>query len=301
MADSISFTTGTACLCCAIPAVLKCRIRGGTASLVGLAEYASPSSPPKKYRTETVGGSTAGCNVVRITCAPASAPAGFAFSWDGSGDYDISTGAFTDNAWERYYPTDGITICGSAAGYTISSHRGSPFNPSHVGTDSNSTQVKTQTTNTITFPGTCSIIWQTYLGTFTATLSNEDTESDGITRLFAGAPGTWGSWIVAGAAGCTSIPPTCCVARWQLRAAATFSWFYQESQARAEKSGMTPSTTYNVHFEIYRKPYGTGTYAWYQTLIVSATSDGAGFVTVDINVPNAQGYDSWCHDASLHL
>jgi hypothetical protein len=303
MCASISGTTAGTCQCCGTPtpATLKCRTRGGTASLCGFSEYASASSPPKKYRTQTMSGAVVGCNYTG-GCAAAGFKGGFGLKWSGSYDYSSSTcAALSNTQYEDFYGTDNVSYCGvnygSPLGHTLIPAGITPY-PSYFG-DGGGTLVQAATYQTWPYLGVCSYANQKFTGSVTATLSNEDLETDAITRLLAGGGGTWGSWIVSGAAGCTGTPPSCCRAQYEQRTSA-FSFAYNESQFRVQLGGLTPSTFYYCRIEIYRRVRGGGgLFTHYSTMVLSGTTDGSGNYSVDGNAPNDEGYETYAQSAAV--
>jgi hypothetical protein len=130
------------------------------------------------------------------------------------------------------------------------------------------------------------------------TLSEEDTDQNAIDRLLAGAGGEWSGWLSPGATGCTGSPPPCCLARWEERTD-DFDFIYQESEFRVTASGLTPSTTYNARVDIQRRTFGSGSYALFQTVIVSGTTDGSGNFQEDGEVPNEEGFESYASAAYI--
>lgn len=284
-----TIVTIPACVGCCGPCettTLKCRIRGGTATLCGYAEYVSPSTPPKAYRKRTLSGSITGNTYSNASCSTFVCSSTDTDS--GSCDYDATTCALT---------VGGVSVrtqVGSCGG--TGSTPGCSFGSFPAGGD---TDVYTQTQRTVTndfvcrtFNGGVSYFNRSSQPTRKEVLSIEDTESDAITRLLAGGGGTWGSWIASGAAGCTGTPPSCCLARWESRSSG-FSLVYQESQWELPFTGLTPGTSYTGKVNIWRRTFGSGSYTLFATVSAWGTADGSGNLTLTGDVPNLKGYESY--------
>lgn len=299
MSDVVITGHADACVCCGNlqAATLSCRIRGGTATLCGYSEYSGyASTPPKKYRRKTYSGvitSTArsGCGTGTLIYCDETTYSGYRL-------YDLSNCATSLTALQQYRTSDcfpNTCALGSITNFTPpedwSNFAGvtSTFSATVWSQDGNGNCYAT---------AACSAGFGIADGTRTQTLSDEDTNDDAIARLLAGSGGTWGSWIVQGATGCTGSPPSCCLARYQERTSG-FSFIYQESQFRVTASGLDPSTSYNARVEIYRRTYGSGSYALYQTMIVSDTTDGSGNFSADGDVPNDEGFESYAANAFI--
>ncbi len=179
------------------------------------------------------------------------------------------------------------------------------FQPGTFGLSSDGVLVTSQTLKTWTYgsggciqPGSGNS--RSWGGAVTATLSDEDQESDAISRLTTSGPGSiWSAFTTVGnGSGGTCINSVCCLARWEQRTT-LFTFTYQEAQARVTKTGLTPSKSYLVKLVIFRRVFGVNPYVLFQTLFVSATADGSGNLTVDINVPNTVGFESYASSASI--
>lgn len=292
--SSISATTATACQCCGTPGTLECRTRGGTATLVGHDEFTSPSTPPKKYRDMSVSGYWATCDYSGFGCT--GHVDANRMEYAGTCNYSATTGSAT-NTFNRKYGVN--TDCNTPP--TTSAYDNPlcerPYTPD-TGSNGDYPSIATITTSGLTRKwdyenGTwapCTQaggVYRTWHGEVDWVLSTEDTEADAIARLVAGT--SWGSWLTVGG-GCSL--PACCLANYEPRTAG-FSFAYQEAQLRVTASGLTPSTNYDAVVPIYRRTYGSGSYAVYELLIVSGTTDGSGNFSVTTDVPNARGYDSY--------
>ncbi len=288
MSSASTTFTATGCdSCCGIPVTctgMECRVRGGTATLCGFEEYVSPSTPPNKYRRQTISGtnssqtySDSGCTVptgASVTCT-----IDFVCQYNSSTCVPTASGAGQ--------------ICN---GSFIQPANCNPlvYNPTPA-CDTNESATPTQIT--FSSSGACCLsspgIWEkSTADSRTATLTDQDTDSDALSRLLAGAGGTWGSWIASGGVGCTGTPPSCCIAGWEIRSSG-FSFGYQESQFRVPFTGLTPSTRYSISIQIYRRVYGAGSYTLFATLYLSDVSDVSGNLTFTGDVPNAAGFQTY--------
>ena len=270
--------------------------------LIGYSEYASPSSPPLKYLVQTYSGYLVTCLWLSNSACSGSPFAASAFRQYGSISYDPVTGNPTSTAYNQPANRGSNCTLGSDSGSptNITAPDGAAYNSGTINSCASGSITNTQTTTTATGTGACSGTANGCIinGPLTKTLSSPDTETNAINRLLAGAGGTWGSWIVSGAAGCTGTPPSCCLADYEQRTTA-FTFDYHESQFQVTQSGLTPTRLYYCQVQIYRRTYGTGTYTLFQTLYLSATTDGSGNFSLQGNVPNAEGYQSYAAAAYI--
>lgn len=289
-------------------ATLTCRTRGGTASLVGIAEYTTPSTPPKKYRMQTLTGQQRTCstNNPYLDCNPSvhGGDAGNERIY-GTVVYDALTGVPTNT---QYTQSRTITA-GSPCGDGVDQYPPglvdppAPYNLPAASADRSLTTTPTQS-QSVGFAvcrdtGGGSTI---AIGTKSKTLSDEDMDSDALARLLAGAGGTWSSYQLTGdGTGGTCLPSSCCRAARQTRTTG-FTFEYKEAQFKIIKTGLTPSKTYQAQVDVMRRPYGVGSYAKIQTLIVSGTTDGAGNLEIaDQAVPNIAGFETYVANACVQL
>lgn len=255
--------------------------------MIGCAEYVSPSNPAKAYRRVEDSGSATSDFYSDSGCTMGGAAPSVTCVYTGFRQYDAITGMFT---------TGGATICN---GSTISTGEGCGKN----GNSCDAVWTFTQTTQSRMSTGLCcpsgSIFSKESADTLVITLSDEDVEADAILRLLAGAGGTWTAWTATGdGTGGTCIPSSCCLAQYEQRTT-SFSFQYQEAQFRVAGSGLTPSTTYTVKVDIWRRTYGTGMFTHYSTLTYSETTDGSGNFTFDDDVPNAVGFETYAASAVI--
>ncbi len=306
----IQVTTATSCACCGtcITGTFECRTRGGTASLCGASEYTSPSTPPKKYRTQTFSGT------LDICTYQGSPPCTFAAYHDRF----IFSGALTTNSstcisaaspvtssagtnWAGSGPTpntcSGISF---SIANIVSDNNASPNAPTDIGNSlitkigfnifqaANTAEVTyTATTFAWSSASICRGLNDIPSGAVTAVLTDEDTDSDAVARLLAGGGGTWSGWSAGSS--------TTCLAHYEQRTG--FSFAYQESQWRVTASGLAPGQTYSTNIDIYRRPFGSGSYVLYQSLMASDVADGAGNLEITGDVPNDVGFETYAQQA----
>jgi hypothetical protein len=276
-------------------ATLACAIRGGTASMIGMTEYVSPSSPPMFYLQRTMSGTGSityytcdnGTNCTRNcrTCVN---------SCVGECHYDAVTGVLSNNlTW-----TKGCTSTPNP--YTPNPNDQIIFwsvPPQGV------TQGQSQTQQYAVGNNVCASEQDDYnqhkeVGNYTSTLSNPDTEANAIVRLLNGAGGTWGSYATVGA-GCSN--PACCRAAWQLRTGTMTSFEYKQVKFKITASGLPASLTVYAQVDVMQRTYGTGSYAKVNTIVVSGTTDGSGNLTItDQIVPDYQGYETYVANAVVY-
>ncbi len=126
------------------------------------------------------------------------------------------------------------------------------------------------------------------------TLSVEDTESDAIARI--PGIGTWSDYTSCGG------DPLCCRTAWQLRGAGQFSFEYVESRIKVQGGTSLASQHVSVSVELWRRAYGSGSYALYQTLEDDTTSDGSKFFSVDFGVVNnTAGFETICLNCKVNV
>ncbi len=277
---TITATTAGVCECCEVcaPTGYDCRTRGGTAVLCGFSEYTLPSTPPKKYRVETV-------TLVEVVICPNDGGSGTRAPRTQIDTYNSLTCAVSRTG-------DFIGTCTSMASDTLTGL-----------TPTTNTRVLS-TNGNVQAPGRhycgCFDYEINVVATRTATLSVEDTEANALTRLFAGAAGTWSAWTATGSgSGGTCLPGTCCLARWELRGAGDFSITYQEAEWRVVRTGLTPSTSYSIKVELWRRVFGVGSYVYYGHQYFTASSDGAGNLSTTGAVANDRGFETYVKGIEL--
>lgn len=260
------------CDTCVPPVIdFTCRIKGGTVSLCGFNEYTSPSSPPKRYRTETANGSSATCVYHGAGCNPPDFFESDEYAFVGSRGYDISC-SYSTSATQTF--SQGFISCGTYENIEVTPWNGGliAFAPATFNT--------TRTLNQITSTPGChaqGVNSTNSNGTVESQLSDEDTDADVIARVIASP---WSAWFGGN-----------CTAGWSIRISG-YSFVYQEAEWRVEASGLIPSHNYDLTINIYRRPTG-GVYSLYDTVTTTHASSVSGTIDVIDTVPNAQGYETY--------
>jgi hypothetical protein len=282
---------------------MSCRTRGGTASLIGFSEFASPSTPPKKYRIKTWTGRHDRCNYSTQANCNAGTPI------QGSDasirtlvcTYNKTTGALTSTG--SIVTNQNLGVCPATTVISTIYDCSLDFLGGNQNTD-NFTYTVTQTQiNETGIPG-CTfhgVVWtKDPVSTLQEQLTDEDTETDAISRLLAGAGGTWSSWTVTGnGSGGTCIPSSCCLSRYEQRTTG-FGFVYQEAQFQINQTGLVANTPYNVSVDLWRRAFGTGSFAFWKTITVAGTTDSSGVLFIDQqSVPIDVGFETYA--ATAHI
>ncbi len=284
---TITSTTPNPCGCCGGEPpddCFSCRTKGPTATLCGYPEFVPVdedsedvpcNTPGKIYRKASYSGALTICDYNTVGCSPDHLQKSTIVTYSGACEKDVDDCSQISNASvAREVST--VTCGGSGTVTTTSECPVFSTEP-----DSVFTPVVTEDCTVLTVDGTeeCSNFGSTSVfvsGEVVVTLSEEDTEADAIVRLLATA-----SWSSYGSA---------CVAGYQVRTGPSFS--YTDVQWRVVKTGLLPSTSYDVDIEIWRRSYGVGSYVLYSTLTATGTTDGSGNLTITGDVPNDRGYQS---------
>lgn len=266
-----------------VPPSFDCRSIGGAASICGIEEFII-SSPPQRYLSSSMGGTVYYCNYSG-SASDCSNPVieSYVLDYDGGCTVNPLDCSTTSTATQKYYValnypgecgTRGtlISTSTSCTGGGLQNMAGN-----FKAVPDSSTQCTVKSVN----PSNCAI-----QGTAVTTLSNPDSDANAIQRLIMGS--TWSSWSTVGT-DCSN--PDCCLAQWQQRAALTFN--YQDAEWRVERSGLSPSTVYNIDVDIARRVYGVGDYVHYATLSTTKATDAAGYLAVTGSVPNDANYQSY--------
>ena len=117
-----------------------------------------------------------------------------------------------------------------------------------------------------------------------ATLTNEDTETDAITRVLAANP--YGGWT-------PDMPPMMtCLSRWEIRTMG-FDFIYEESQFMYVVTGLAPSTSYTLTLDVYESLFGMSSFSMTGTISAGFMSDSSGNATITGNFPITRGYDTY--------
>lgn len=164
---------------CGIKCTMVCQHKTVDPSLCGFQEYTSPSTPPKMYRRQTPSGSFTGCNMDTGCHTPGG---GFSYSWHGSYQYDSSSCAETNGMVETF--TGGVfTGSCSNGGSPVDSTPPKDFVPSNAGG-----AVPVVMPNSKTWSPSGCVGADTWSGTCTVILDDEDTEDDAEARASAADP-----------------------------------------------------------------------------------------------------------------
>lgn len=200
----------------------QCRSREGTATLCGYPEYTTPSTPPKKYRQKTFGGSLFA--EIISTC-------------DGGGTIlrthqSAFSGVNTYNA-ATCVATKGSVSTGTAAGHSgFDDINVFSFADNYVTIDGgHGVETYTRTSKSVVYTpgtgcpqvcGTCCASRQTSCDAATETLAQEDTEEAAMAR----AEADWSEWGAGG----------CCTSK-QPRGAGVFTFGFTEAEYRIRVKG----------------------------------------------------------------
>lgn len=272
-----------------VPAHMQCRTMAGTTHLCGLPEFTAPSTPPRAYRRQTIGGQNNNCGY--FACG--SDVNSNSRRYSGSYQYSPTDCTITDTRLVEgatnggYYPgpCPATYASWSPVGGSIAING---YTPDDFGIPNTYTTVQTQTLREFTFyPTNCggSMVYphNIFSGVVTCTREDEDTVADAIVRSGA----TFGSWAdVGGGASCNSATQL-----WTL--AGGFSFAFIKAQIRLTNlSVLSPGTDYGVRVKYYRRAYATSDpFLLYQTDVITVHTDGSGNFTTDIDVPQVPGYE----------
>jgi hypothetical protein len=302
--SNTSATTADACPCCGFgpweSADLDCRNRGGTATLCGFSEYASPSTPPKKYRTQIISGSLNYCGYTNSSCTVVNGFSGLRiFEFTGSYLYNEGNCAESNTQTENFYryTPDGTATCAPGPPFESSQTRPRAFTPS---TTVNTNRTTGKTSDVWVGTNVCGTSNDIVTGEARADLTVEDTEADAITRLNSTL--SWSSWTRVGdGSGGTCVASSCCRAEHEQRTSG-FSFNWREAEFRVVKSGLNASSVYEIEVEIFRRAYNVGNYVLYDTIAFTDSTDGAGELeTAGMQVPNDANTQSYSASARIRL
>lgn len=265
--------------CCVPPCSLIFRTKTSTATLCGISEHVSPSSPPKKYRSQAIGGDKIICNV----CS--GHPSGVAVEkWSGTYNYsasDCSTSPGSSSISERRllnFNCDGFVgdwALNGSIGPILS------ISPSgDGGVTVVTTQLRIESTNNGCMAGSKYVTASFAAGPgLYAQLSNEDTEDDAINR----ADALIGSW--------TSCPSNCTGYK-EIRAAADFTLAYRHLQLAVVTPGSASGITYEATITIRRRAYGTSDpFVEWIELTHQYVGTGGTYTGPWLHVPVESGYE----------
>lgn len=249
------------------------RQRGGTYTLVGKNEYAChASTPPKKYRRWTVTGSFEQIEYLDEACTnPRVLP--FIYTYSGSNTWD-DDGNETVGV-SQVLTQNGVVISTTPISTTISS----PCDPDTCFVTNNWASAQVIQTGT----GDCcaGMFFPTaQTGIVFLTLTEEDTDQDAIDRMLA-AEGPYGPFLACGGFPCGQAKQT-------VRTSG-FSADYIEGQFQVAGSSFPVSTSLNAKLTFRRTNLSTSDVDYF-FLNYPATSDNAGAVDLQINIPVQVGF-----------
>ena len=269
------------------PGTMVGATRGAMLALIGHAEWTSPSTPPTYYLKKAWTGQDVVQNYTDPACTnPTGSPCivteSGSWEWDAAGNLLHSDGLYS-------HPSP----CNPAGSNAHGVNEG-PFNLVPTGTTSTKTPTVWSLSQGSCAPGACggSNCKATIATNSAATLSNPDSEANAITRWQATSP-AWSGYSTCNVG-------SWCMARYQQRTGQTFG--YQESKYNVTKSGLVAAKVYHVKVDVYRSPYGAGTFTLLQTLVLTGTTDGSGNLAInDQVVPNAVGFDTYVTNCVILL
>jgi hypothetical protein len=223
--------------------------------MFGLEEYTSPSTPPKKYRKQTLSGAVPNCGYNGPNCSAAASNAGAEFTVGGETNFDASTGVETNTQYMDFRGSDGTPspTCGIASSVLTHSGLSNPWTTPIPAAVSLASITTNQTQKRYDYDGHCSNsgagVGYKYTGYHLGALSVEDTEDDAIGRANAGI-GSWSSCTPFGDGhGCSTYKV--------LRGAGAFSLGYRSLQIAVQSINCTPGVVYNTTINLQRRLQGT--------------------------------------------
>lgn len=238
---------------------VRCRTRGGTATMGGFDEFL-PGVPPRKFKQATSAG-TIGYYVDGVgTYGP--------YDCAGVQTFDPATGTITGTL------PAGIIPCSSGRNVIPGW-----FTPATTDSSTIYSWQDTATVRTFTPTGggfnscTGGPAYATAGGTLT--LADEDTEEAAIQRLLDSSP-SWSTW-----------QDTTCSSRRDARSPGVFSFEYREAEIWLQAFGLEPGTPHAVKVNIGRtdlagNPFGV---TFDQQLTFAPSTDGAGAIDITFTLP----------------
>jgi hypothetical protein len=254
---------------CGSACALDCRQKSGFATLCGFSEFTDPSDPPLKYRKVTNSGSLR--NRIfqpSLDCDPATTIDDGTFNYEGDGVFDRLT-CLVD--------CTGIVLgsCGD------------------VNAPTGTTRHTTKTESKAVGDGcaiSSGISSRSIEGTWTNTLSDQDTEADGIARAESSVP-DWSACTDGGSAFITDRSGT-----------GEFNYGFRHAQTRAMWTAEV-GRTYNVRINFARRLLGSsGPFLDlgmpYETTLSADVIDEK---TDWVDVPNEAGWETIASSCALEL
>jgi hypothetical protein len=234
-----------------------CVSASGLATLCGLSEYTTPSTPPKKYRTETISGSAQGCLFEAADCTGPVRASGTSGSMSWSGSYNYSQADCTTSTSQAYSGssyaagadcgTGGTPFSASLApGPTPDPTSGNPVDmlnttnppPPSYGP----TLVTLRILKTWTWDTSCLNVGGhgvSNSGSVSLALSDEDMPDDAIARS-------------------VQTPGVLCTAKTEARGAGDFTFEYVVVDFTLTASNLVVGRSYLAQIEILEENYGGG-------------------------------------------
>ncbi len=226
----------------AVPSVaLVCDSETGTATLCGVSEYTSPSTPPKKYRTQTIAGDAYLCRFwTGVTCAPPNAERQLVYAvYSGSYEYNALTCAEVNGQIVSECTKPDGTGCSPLCTPILVGTVGLIFSPDILTGRGLPPPVPTITaTNKTWFKAACESGDIKNMAV-TSNLSNEDTEDQAIVRA-------------------SKTPGSSCTAYREPRGAGDFSLLFANVAFDINCSGLITGKSYIVHYSLTTENYGGG-------------------------------------------
>jgi hypothetical protein len=244
---------------------LRCRTRGGTASMGGFNEFI-PSFPPQKYLTRTSAGAVryqylgGGTSSVRELA--------------GVQTIDPATGVITGTL-----PVAWANCCAGPSGDGFFGPNWAFGGPAGIYITTQTATVRSWT-STGTGGSSCCFIGGGYVivdAPITLTLSDPDTEEAAIARLLASAP-NWSEWTESG-----------CSSRRDARAPNVFSFEYRDAEIWLQAFGLEPGTPHAIKVNVMRTDLAGGffptSFAMQLTFTSSTDTEGALDITFTLPTP----------------
>lgn len=271
--------------CCEVIAcVLECQAKGGGGGgggqtsgreLIGFVEFGTPSSPPKRYRKKTLGGSR---STMVGSGACTNGPS--VQTHYGSAEYHALTGVVTNN---MHYAVDSVEDPYGPAEISFLPSCSNTTGPYGCPTESCSTST---TLFAVAGLGTCVDCgpggWNSSTGDASAELSVEDTAADAEARLRNSSGGPESGWSAWGDGSCSAS-----------RAQVGETINIRAARWRVTRAGLIASTGYDLTIEYWRRPVdASAPFTLAASTILSGTADGTGTLVFTGDVPNDTGYET---------
>ena len=259
-----------------------CRKRSGTATICGIEPY-TPSTPPRRFRRETISGDEVNCSWLSNTTCSGGPLARGGSVYSGTRVIDASTCAETNTRQRAQHNADLPCALGTPTGSTTTiTGTFSPSGGSQAVVTSSVTHRNWKYADTCVAAGGGSSFWG---GEVDAVLDIEDTEDDAIARSTA----SWSEWGEA---------DNCCAGIQQRTSGLSFS--YAEVEYKLNITG--PAGEYvTIEIELLRRPYGsTGPYDPFASVFDAGTLDSEGKRELTGSIPCEVGYETCMGNVSVY-